>query len=142
MYIYIYIHIYSHIFTYIHIYSHIFTYIHKYSHIFTYIHIYSHIFTYNYSHIFTYIHIYSHIHIYIYTDTDMIYDIWRVWPQPKSKPQNHLHMMLQIPPSEAAPGSVAGSTTDPLELGETIFQPPGTFQVWQPQKFIETWFFS
>ena len=82
-----------------------------------------------------------YIHIYIY-----IYDIWRVWPQPKLKPQNHLHMMLQIPRSEAAPGSVAGSTTDPLELGETIFQTspacsPGTFQVWQPQKFSETWFF-
>ena len=55
---------YIYLYTYIHIYTHIYTYIHIYAHIYTYIHIYTHIYTYIHIYIDTYIHIYTHINIY------------------------------------------------------------------------------
>ena len=93
--------------------------------------------------VYIYIYIFTYIYIYTYTEFGL------------NQNQNHKSLThdfgqwrYKFRAPKRPPGSVAGSTTDPLELGETIFQTqspacsPGTFQVWQPKKIIETWFFS
>ena len=65
IYIYIYTCIYTHVYIYIYtcIYTHVYIYIHVYIHM--YIYIYTHVYIYIYTHV--YIYIYTHVYIYIYT---------------------------------------------------------------------------